>query len=70
MTHVITNWLFYIVPERLKFAYVLLLVLNMFIIPDYVLNIKLNITGEIINFFTFDILFYVFARTLNLNKEE
>jgi hypothetical protein len=67
---VITNWLFYSVPERLKFAYVILLVLNMFIIPEYVLNVRLNIAGEFLNFLTFDLLFYVFSRTIDFNKEE
>ncbi len=66
----ITNWLFYSVPERLKFAYVILLVLNMFIIPEYVLNVRLNIAGEFLNFLTFDLLFYVFSRTIDFNKEE
>ena len=66
----INNWLFYRVPERLKFAYVLLLVLNMFIIPEYVLNVRLNIMGEFLNFLTFDLLFYVFARTMDLNNKE
>jgi hypothetical protein len=67
---VITDWLFYSVPERLKFAYVILLVLNMFIIPEYVLNVRLNIAGEFLNFLTFDLLFYVFSRTIDFNKEE
>ncbi len=66
----IINWLFYSVPERLKFAYVILLVLNMFIIPEYVLNVRLNIAGEFLNFLTFDLLFYVFSRTIDFNKEE
>jgi hypothetical protein len=64
------RWLFYAVPTRLKFAYVLLMVLNMFIIPEYVLNVRLNIMGEFVNFLTFDLLFYVFARTMDLNKKE
>jgi hypothetical protein len=58
------------VPERLKFAYVILLVLNMFIVPEYVLNVRLNIAGEFLNFLTFDLLFYVFSRTIDFNKEE
>ena len=66
----IINWLFFRVPERLKFAYVLLLVLNMFIIPEYVLNVRLNIAGEFVNFLTFDLFFYVFARTMDLNNKE
>ena len=57
-------------PERLKFAYVILLVLNMFIIPEYVLNVRLNIAGEFLNFLTFDLLFYVFSRTVDFNNEE
>ncbi len=57
-------------PERLKFAYVILLVLNMFIVPEYVLNVRLNIAGEFLNFLTFDLLFYVFSRTIDFNKEE
>ena len=47
-----------------------LLVLNMFIIPEYVLNVRLNIAGEFLNFLTFDLLFYVFSRTIDFNKEE
>ena len=66
----ITNWLFYRVPERLRVAYVFLLVLNMFIIPEYVLDGRLNTAGEFLNFLTFDLLFYVFARTIDFNKEE
>lgn len=66
----VTNWLFYRVPERLRVAYVFLLVLNMFIIPEYVLDGRLNTAGEFLNFLTFDLLFYVFARTIDFNKEE
>ncbi len=50
--------------------YVLLLVLNMFIIPEYVLNVRLNIMGEFFNFLTFDLIFYVFAKNIDFNKEE
>ena len=64
------NWLFYAVPEPLKFAYVLCLTLNMFIIPEYVLQIRLNIEGEFLNFLTFDLLFYMFSKNVNFNKEE
>ena len=66
----ITNWLFYQVPDRLRFAYVLCLVLNLFIIPEYVLESRLNIAGEFLNFLTFDLLFYVFAKSIDFNKEE
>ena len=66
----ITNWLFYQVPDRLRFAYVFLLVLNMFIIPEYVLDGRLNTAGEFLNFLTFDLLFYVFAKSMDFNKEE
>ena len=66
----VTNWLFYRVPERLRVAYVFLLVLNMFIIPEYVLDGRLNTAGEFLNFLTFDLLFYVFAKSMDFNKEE
>ena len=66
----ITNWLFYRVPDRLRFAYVFLLVLNLFIIPEYVLESRLNTAGEFLNFLTFDLLFYVFAKSIDFNKEE
>jgi hypothetical protein len=67
---VITNWLFYRVPDRLKVGYVLCLVLNMLIIPEYILQIRLNTAGEFLNFLTFDLLFYVFANSIDFNKEE
>ena len=57
-------------PDRLRFAYVFLLVLNMFIIPEYVLDGRLNTAGEFLNFLTFDLLFYVFAKSMDFNKEE
>ena len=66
----ITNWLFYRVPDRLRFAYVFLLVLNMFIIPEYVLDGRLNIVGEFLNFLTFDLLFYVFFKNIDINNKE
>ena len=66
----ITNWLFYRVPDRLRFIYVFLLVLNMFIIPEYVLDGRLNTAGEFLNFLTFDLLFYVFSNSIDFNKEE
>ena len=66
----ITNWLFYRVPDRLRFTYVFLLVLNLFIIPEYVLESRLNTAGEFLNFLTFDLLFYVFANSMDFNKEE
>ena len=65
-----TKWLFYQVPSRLKVGYMLCLVLNMLIIPEYVLPIRLNIVGEFLNFLTFDLLFYVFFKKVDINNEE
>ena len=42
----------------------------MFIIPEYVLQIRLNIEGEFINFLIFDLLFYMFSKNVDFNKEE
>ncbi len=64
------NWLFYTVPERLKVGYMLCLVINMLIIPEYILPIRLNIVGEFLNFLTFDLLFYVFFKNVDINNEE
>lgn len=66
----ITNWLFYRVPEQLRLAYIILLVLNMFVIPRYLLQVQLNIAGEFLNFLTFDLLFYIFSKNIDFNKEE
>jgi hypothetical protein len=46
------------------------LMLNMLIIPEYVLQIRLNIVGEFLNFLTFDLLFYVFFKNVDINNEE
>jgi len=65
------EWLFYTVPDRYKFVYVFLLVLNMVIIPEYLLKTRLNTMGEFVNFLTYDLLFYVFfVKINNINKEE
>jgi len=64
------KWLFYAIPERLKFIYVLCLTLNMVIIPEYVLQTRLNIEGEFLNFLIFDLLFYVLSKNIDFNKEE
>ena len=64
------NWLFYQVPSRLTVGYVLCLVLNMLIIPEYILQIRLNIAGEFLNFLTFDLLFYVFFKNVDINNKE
>jgi hypothetical protein len=48
----------------------LCLVLNMLIIPEYILQIKLNSVGEFLNFLTFDLLFYIFFKNVDINKEE
>jgi len=65
------KWLFYTVPDRYKFVYVFLLVLNMVIIPEYLLKTRLNTMGELVNFLTYDLLFYVFfVKINNINKEE
>ena len=65
------KWLFYTVPDRYKFLYVFLLVLNMIIIPEYLLKTRLNTMGEFVNFLTYDLLFYVFfVKINNINKEE
>ena len=66
----ITNWLFYRVPSRLKVGYMLCLVINMLIIPEYILPIRLNIVGEFLNVLTFDLLFYVFFKNVDINNEE
>ncbi len=66
----INNWLFYRVPSRLKVGYMLCLVINMLIIPEYILPIRLNIAGEFLNFLTFDLLFYVFFKNVDINNEE
>jgi len=42
----------------------------MLIIPEYILPIRLNIVGEFLNFLTFDLLFYVFFKNIDINKEE
>ncbi len=57
-------------PSRLKVGYVLCLVFNMFIIPEYILQTRLNIAGEFLNFLTFDLLFYVFFKNVDINNEE
>ena len=57
-------------PSRLKVGYMLCLVINMLIIPEYILPIRLNIVGEFLNFLTFDLLFYVFFKNVDINKEE
>ena len=62
------NWLFYAVPARLKIAYAVGVALNMIIIPEYILQIRLSIAGEFLNFLTFDLLFYVFAKNIDVNK--
>jgi hypothetical protein len=67
---VITRWIFYRVPEELRFGYVLGLVLSMLIIPEYILQIRLNIIGEFTNFLTFDLLFYILSKNIDINKEE
>ena len=66
----ITNWLFYRVPSRLKVGYMLCLVINMLIIPEYILPVRLNIVGEFLNFLTFDLLFYVFFKNIDINNKE
>ena len=66
----ITNWLFYRVPGRLKVGYMLCLVINMLIIPEYILPVRLNIVGEFLNFLTFDLLFYVFFKNIDINNKE
>ena len=64
------SWLFYRVPSRLKVGYMLCLVINMLIIPEYILPMRLNIAGEFLNFLTFDLLFYVFFKNVDINNEE
>ena len=54
----------------MKVGYVLCLVINMFIIPEYILPVRLNIAGEFLNFLTFDLLFYVFFKNVDINNEE
>lgn len=54
----------------MRFGYVLGLVLSMLIIPKYILQIRLNIIGEFTNFLTFDLLFYIFSKNIDINKEE
>ena len=66
----ITKWIFYRVPMELRFGYVLGLVLSMLIIPKYILQIRLNIIGEFTNFLMFDLLFYIFSKNIDINKEE
>ena len=48
----------------------LCLVINMLIIPEYILPVRLNIVGEFLNFLTFDLLFYVFFKNIDINNEE
>ena len=57
-------------PSRLKVGYMLCLVINMLIIPEYMLQIRLNIVGEFLNFLTFDLLFYVFFKNVDINNKE
>ena len=58
----ITNWLFWAVPEQYIMRYLVLLWLVMFVIPTFIFGLQFTRLGFIINLIWYDLIFYGWVR--------
>ena len=58
----ISNWLFWAVPEQYIMRYMILLWLVMFIIPTFIFGMQFTRLGFIINLIWYDIIWYGWVR--------
>ena len=58
------NWLFYTIPENKRMHYGICLWLCIFIIPEYLLQMKFT------NFITYDILYYHMLKRSVFDRDE
>ena len=54
----ISNWLFWAIPEKYIMKYLVTLWLALFIIPQYFFGLYYTKLGFIVNFFWYDLIFY------------
>lgn len=52
------NWLFYILPENKRIAYLIGLWVGLVIIPDIILRLNFSIPQQFINFICYDFVYY------------
>jgi len=58
----ISNWLFWAVPEQYIMRYLVTLLLIMFVIPYYIFGLYYTKLGIIINLLWYDLIFYGWFR--------
>ena len=58
----ISNWLFWAVPQQYGMRYLVLLWLVMFVIPTFIFGLQFTRLGFIINLIWYDLIFYGWVR--------
>jgi len=56
------SWLFWTVPEKHVRRYLVLMLLVLFILPNYIFGIRYTLTGLLVNLVWFDMIFYGWAK--------
>ena len=56
------NWIYWSVPQKHLKRYLTLLVLEMFILPQYVFGVMYTTLGFLINLIWFDLIFFGWAK--------
>jgi|TARA_A100000164_G_C21846073_1_gene742551 hypothetical protein len=61
----ITNWIFWAIPQEYVRRYFAYLALILFIIPNYIFGIYYTILGFVVNYLWFDLVFYGWVKFKN-----
>ena len=54
----ITNWLFWPVPEQYAMRYLVTMLIVLFVLPTYLFGIQFTKIGFVINLLWYDLIFY------------
>ena len=58
----ISNWLFWAVPEKYAMKYIVILWIALFLVPYYIFGLYYTILGIMLNLIRYDLIFYGWVR--------
>ena len=66
----ITNWLFWPVPEQYVMRYLVILLLVMFMIPTFIFGMQFTRLGFVMNLIWYDIIWYGWVKSKEASERE
>jgi Ca2+/Na+ antiporter len=66
----ITNWLFWPVPEQYVMRYLVILLLVMFMIPTFIFGMQFTRLGFVMNLVWYDIIWYGWVKSKEASERE